>query len=52
LRLRANKNRMVLRVVESVARDCGNRSSQEEMEVQKIKAKLQATLEEMQKWTN
>jgi hypothetical protein len=50
LKLRANKNRMVLRVVESVARDCSNRSALEEAEVQKIKAKLAATLAEMQKW--
>jgi hypothetical protein len=50
LKLRANKNRMVLRVVESVARDCGNRSPMEEAEVQQIRAKLQSTLLEMQKW--
>lgn len=50
LKLRANKNRMVLRVVESVARDCGNRSPLEETEVQKIKSKLETTLAEMQKW--
>lgn len=50
LKLRANKNRMVLRVVESVARDCGERSPLEEAEVQKIKGKLELTLVEMQKW--
>lgn len=50
LKLRANKNRMVLRVVESVARDCGDRSPLEETEVQKIKTKLESTLAEMQKW--
>ncbi|MCI0445195.1 hypothetical protein L0152_18545 [bacterium] len=50
LKLRANKNRMVLRIVESVARDCGNRSPLEETEVQKIKSKLETTLAEMQKW--
>ncbi len=50
LKLRANKNRMILRVVESVARDCGNRSLLEEAEVQKIKSKLGTTLAEMQKW--
>jgi hypothetical protein len=50
LKLRANKNRMVLGVVESVARDCGERSPLEEVEVQKIKTKLASTLAEMQKW--
>jgi hypothetical protein len=50
LKLRANKNRMVLGVVESVARDCGERSPLEETEVQKIKTKLESTLVEMKKW--
>jgi hypothetical protein len=52
LKLRSNKNRMILRVVESVAKDCGNRSSLEEGEVQKIRTKLGATLSEMEKWMN
>jgi hypothetical protein len=52
LKLRSNKNRMILRVVESVAKDCGNRSPLEESEVQKIKTKLDLTLVEMEKWIN
>lgn len=50
LKLRSNKNRMILRVVESVAKDCGHRSPLEENEVQKIKVKLESTLSEMEKW--
>jgi hypothetical protein len=51
LKLRSNKNRMILRVVESVAKDCGQRSMLEESEVQKIKTKLDSTLSNMQKWS-
>ncbi len=50
LKLRSNKNRMILRVVESVAKDCGKRSPLEENEVQKIKTKLESTLLEMESW--
>jgi hypothetical protein len=52
LKLRSNKNRMILRVVESVAKDCGHRSLLEENEVQKIKAKLESTLADMERWND
>ncbi len=52
LKLRSNKNRMILRVVESVAKDCGRRSLLEENEVQKIKAKLESTITDMERWVN
>ncbi|HSE42321.1 MAG TPA: hypothetical protein VLH08_16265 [Acidobacteriota bacterium] len=50
LKLRSNKNRLILRVVESVAKDCGRRSQLEENEVTRIKSKLESTLIDMQRW--